>query len=154
LKLTAWRITKRKYASAAFTGEGARRFGGRWTSKGNAVVYTAGSCSLAALEMLVRLNSEEILKAYSVARVVFDSSLMQTIDQRKLPKDWQREAGPHKLRAIGDRWIAEGRHAVLRVPSAIIKMEFNYLLNPLHADFAKIAFGSMRPFFFDPRLAE
>jgi RES domain-containing protein len=154
VKLTAWRITKRKYAARAFTGEGARRFGGRWNSKGTVVVYTAGSCSLSALEMLVHLESHQILEAYAVAEVTFDSRLMQTIDHGKLPKDWRAEPAPIQLKAIGDRWIAEGLCAVLRVPSVIIETEFNYLLNPNHHDFRKIVIGPNRSFSFDPRLAK
>ncbi len=59
--VTAWRITKRKHARNAFTGEGAREFGGRWNNPGTAIVYTAQSQSLAALEMLVHLDSSELL---------------------------------------------------------------------------------------------
>jgi RES domain-containing protein len=63
--VSAWRITKRKHAKTAFTGEGARLYGGQWNSPGTRVVYAAQSQSLAVLEMLVHLDSAEILKHYN-----------------------------------------------------------------------------------------
>ena len=59
--ISAWRIVKRKRARAAVTGEGARLYGGRWNSAGASIVYTAGSQSLAALEIVVHLDSSELL---------------------------------------------------------------------------------------------
>ena len=66
MSIAAWRIFKPKHAAMAFTGEGARQFGGRWNSKGTAIVYTAGSAALAALEMLVHIASHELLEAYQL----------------------------------------------------------------------------------------
>ena len=75
--VNAWRITKRKHARDAFTGEGAREFGGRWNNPGTAIVYTAQSQSLAALEMLVHLDSSELLAKYVLIGVEFDQALIK-----------------------------------------------------------------------------
>jgi RES domain-containing protein len=152
VKLTAWRIFKPRHAASAFTGEGARLYGGRWNSKGTALVYTAQSCSLAALEMLVHLQAQQILESYEVAQVVFDSALVTGLQRAKLPHDWRAYPPPLALRALGDQWAARNASAILRVPSAIVEAESNYLLNPAHPDFAKITVGPACPFVFDPRL--
>ena len=71
-----------------------------------------------------------------------------------LPRDWRKSRAPATLRTLGDQWIAEGRSAVLRVPSVLIETESNYLLNPAHRDFSRCGFGKPKPFQFDRRLAK
>jgi RES domain-containing protein len=154
LKITAWRIFKKKHRASAMTGEGARRFGGRWNSRGVAVIYTSASPSLAILEMLVHLQAQEILGAYLLAPVIFDDGLVRLLSPKKLPSNWRKEPAPAALQAIGDRWIASRESAVVRVPSVIVATEFNYLLNPAHEDFCRCIWGKPRPFHFDPRLAK
>ena len=150
--LTVWRIIKRKHAKTAFTGEGARLYGGRWNSSGVAVIYTAQSQSLAALEMLVHLDSSELLDKYVLFGVDVEESLLSRVEVSKLPRDWRADPPPANLRAIGDEWIAIGSSAVLRVPSAVIAGESNFLINPRHCDFSKLRIGEPVPFRFDPRL--
>jgi len=150
--VTAWRIAKRKHARAAFTGEGARLFGGRWNSPGLAVVYTAQSQSLAALEMLVHLESPELLANYILFEVGIDESLISRVELSQLPKNWRVDPPPANVRAMGDSWLVGGASAVLRVPSALVPGENNFLLNPHHKDFPKLHVGKPLPFRFDPRL--
>jgi RES domain-containing protein len=150
--VTAWRIAKRKHARAAFTGEGARLFGGRWNSPGMAVVYTAQSQSLAALEMLVHLESPELLANYILFEVGIDESLITRVELSQLPKNWRVDPPPAKVAAIGDAWVVSGASAVLCVPSALVPGENNFLLNPQHEDFPKLQVGKALPFRFDPRL--
>ena len=151
--ITAWRITKRKHARNAFSGEGAREFGGRWNNPGSAVVYTAQYQSLAALEMLVHLDSSELLQKYVLIAVEFDESLITRVESSALPRQWRSEPPPSEVRLIGDEWILSGTSAVLQVPSALVPGESNFLLNPGHKDFAKLSFGKPLSFRFDPRLA-
>jgi RES domain-containing protein len=152
--VTAWRITKRKHSRHAFTGEGAREFGGRWNSPGTAVVYTAQSQSLAALEMLVHLDSSDLLMKYVLIGVEFDDSLIGRIEPSALPRNWRSDPAPAELQAIGDNWVLAGSSAVLQVPSALVPGESNFLLNPEHRDFARLTFGKPLAFGFDPRLAK
>jgi RES domain-containing protein len=152
VNLTAWRIYKPMHAATAFTGYGARLYGGRWNSKGTAVVYVAQSCSLAALEMLVHLQVQQILESYVVARARFDSALVTDLERSQLPDDWRADPAPLTLRTFGDQWVAQGVSAVLRVPSAIVEAESNFLLNPAHTDFPKIIVEPGKAFVFDPRL--
>jgi len=151
--ISAWRIVKRKFARAAFTGEGARLYGGRWNSAGVAIVYTAESQSPAALEMVVQLESSELLDRYVAIEVGIDESLVAKIELSLLPRNWRADPPPAKVREIGDAWAASGSSVVLQVPSVLIPAERNFLLNPRHPDFAKLSMGTPSRFRFDPRFA-
>lgn len=153
MKVTAWRIAKQKHAKTAFTGEGARLFGGRWNNPGTSIVYTAQSQSLAVLEMLVHLDSPELLGKYVLFEIGMDDSVIGHVDPSRLPKSWRVDPSPAGVRAIGDDWIDAGTSAVLRVPSALIPSENNFLLNPRHKDFPRLSIGKPMPFSFDRRLA-
>lgn len=152
MTVSAWRIVKRKLAREAFSGEGARLYGGRWNSPGVLVVYTAQSQSLAALEMLVHLENPDVLAEYVVIEARFADSLITRIPRANLPNDWRANPAPASARAIGDAWIAAEPSAVLELPSAIIPAEKNFLLNPQHRDFAQIEIGEPQEFEFDLRL--
>jgi len=152
LSLTAWRIIKARFAASAFDGEGARRFGGRWNSKGTPMVYTAGSQALAVLEMLVHLEASDLLKYYRLIPVTFDEMMLEAVDRKTLPANWRRRPTPAGIRAIGDAWAASAESVVLRVPSVIVPAESNFLLNPIHPDYVKLKIGKPQPFRFDVRL--
>jgi len=147
--LQAWRIVKAKHAATAFFGEGAATTGGRWNSRGIPVVYASSTQALAVLESLVHLNPPVPFK-YVAFRIEFDDALVAT--PGALPEDWTLEPPGPASKSIGDAWVRTSQSAVLAVPSAIIPMESNYLLNPAHPDFKKISIGPLLPFAFDPRL--
>lgn len=150
--LSGWRIVKARHLRGAFSGEGSRRFGGRWNSVGVPMVYTAGSMSLAALEMLVHLDADELLQAYWAVEASFDESLVTEIDRSRLPPGWRAGEPSASTREIGDAWVRSARSVVLRVPSVIIESEHNYLLNPRHPEFSRVRLAQPRRFAFDPRL--
>ncbi len=136
-----------------FDGEGAYRFGGRWNWRGTRILYTAGSLSLAALEMLVHLNDEEILLAYSYATAEFDEGLILSIENfRPLPDNWSDSPPPFQIQRIGDEWAREQASVVLKVPTSILPVEFNYLINVEHPEFSKVKLGKPQTFTFDERL--
>jgi RES domain-containing protein len=148
----AWRIVQAHVADRAFTGEGARRYGGRWNSKGFAVVYTASSISLAILEVLVHIPIYGILEEYVHIPVEFDQDLAATLNSKNLPDDWNQDPSPLAIRQIGDSWVENLESVILEVPSAIVPTEKNYLINPAHPAFKKLKIGSPTKFQFDPRL--
>lgn len=154
MSFTAWRITKRKYAKTAFDGSGARKFGGRWNSHGTLVIYTAQSQSLAVLEVLVHLERPRALQEYVLIPVEIDEPLVRTVELADLPKQWRQYPGPPALREMGDDWVRSGASAVLKVPSALIPAENNFLLNPAHADFKRLVIGEPAAFEFDARLVK
>jgi RES domain-containing protein len=150
--IRAWRLIKAEHADDAFAGEGARRGSGRWNSKGVRVVYTSGSLSLATLEVMVHTPFYSALKNYVCIPVDFDSSLSQLITTEDLPDNWKADPIPKSVRDVGDRWVRNQESVILKVPSAILPVEYNYLINPSHPDFEKVVIHSPQKFAFDPRL--
>lgn len=149
--LTVWRMVTDRFAETAFSGEGARRYGGRWDRKGTPVVYTAASQSLAMLEMLVQ--DDPLLARYAVIPATIPQEVsIEIVAIEQLPDDWRNGQAPRFLQDIGMRWIAENSSAVLAVPSAVIPAEKNYLLNPLHRDFSRIVIGNPEQIITDGRL--
>jgi RES domain-containing protein len=148
---TVWRITTARFAQTAFSGEGARLYGGRWNPKGCEVVYTAESQSLALLELLVQ---DDPLRAnYVLIPAVLPSDLRMTqLDAGELPDNWRTIGARDVLQAMGLEWIRNGQTAVLSIPSAVLPEERNYLLNPRHPDFARIVIGAPRSLQTDTRL--
>src|SRR5579863_3138961 len=147
-----WRICRRRYAEEAATGEGARLYGGRWNSRGLSVVYASTSLALAAVETFVNLEPNLAPDDYvSNAVNVADSLAMERVEVKALPRDWYRSRN-EKLQAIGDEWVRSGRTVGMFVPSAVIRGDWNVLLNPAHADFPKIKFQEPEPFLFDARM--
>ncbi|HUF10951.1 MAG TPA: RES family NAD+ phosphorylase [Rhodothermales bacterium] len=149
--MRVWRLVHARHAADAFSGEGAARFGGRFNSPGVAVVYTSGSLSLAMLELIVQVGSPRRLLDFVYLTADFDSGLVEHLEE-PLPSGW--DALPHHSvgQKLGDRWIGEGRSAVLRVPSVVVTGEFNYLINPHHPDSAAIEISEPSRAPFDVRI--
>ncbi len=152
--IRVWRLVKPRFAATAFDGEGARRQAGRWNSEGTPIVYTASTVSLAALELLVHADVEDMPAAYVAIAVDIPHSVrIESIEISTLPRHWRVSAPyPRQCQALGDGWFASGRTAVLAVPSVVVPMERNYLLNPAHPDFPKLMIGRPDKFRFDNRL--
>jgi RES domain-containing protein len=138
--MLAWRLCRRPHAD--ISGEGARKFGGRWNSPGRAVVYLAEHPALAALEVRVHLDlpfdllpADYVLLSVSVP----DGSIGDTTTATE-------------PMATGNAWLAARETAALRVPSILVPHAFNILLNPLHPAAADATIASVEPFRFDPRL--
>lgn len=149
---TAWRIVKKRYAGAAFDGEGARRYGGRWNPPGISVVYASETRALCLLEVLAGIRSVKPIHAYVLIPVTFDDSLVTSVALDKLPTNWRQSPPPASTRRIGHDWIDHKDSLILRVPSAIVPEEVNYLLNPAHPDFANVEIGARQDVTIDRRL--
>ncbi len=151
---SGWRLQDARHAAAAFSGEGSRRWRGRWNSRGTAMVYLSAYQSLSVLEVFVRRRPFVPGNAFVLTGAMWDEKLMETFPASQLPADWRSLPQGLGTAAIGDRWVNEGRSAVLAVPSAIVPAENNYLINPAHRDFRRIKIGNSMPFGFDPRLLQ
>lgn len=150
--ITAWRVVHRRYARTAFDGEGARRVGGRFNSKGTLMVYAADSLALAMLEVMVHVPDYRALHDRVAIPARFDEALFDVLDEADLPAAWDATPPSRETQAIGDTWVASGRTPVLRVPSVVVAHAFNYLFNPDHPNFARIDFGAAEALRIDPRL--
>ena len=149
--LTVWRLVTARFADSAFSGDGARLYGGRWNRKGTPMVYTAGSQSLAMLEMLVQ--DEPLRARYAMLSATLPMNLkIESVTQAELPADWRDAGTRDHLQAIGTEWQRRGSSAALAVPSVVIPNETNYLLNPRHPSMARIVIGKPREFITDLRL--
>lgn len=147
-----WRICRRAYAAEAATGEGARLFGGRWNSRGIRVVYASTSLALAAIETFVNLEPNlQPADLVSIEGEIPERIEPARLDLKTLPLNWHR-IRDESLRRFGDEWMHHGHSVALLVPSAVIRSDWNILLNPAHADFAKIKFSEPQPFEFDARM--
>jgi RES domain-containing protein len=116
------------------------------------VAYASDSIALAALEVLAHLQSMAVLQAYSLVSVRFPEESLELLETAALPARWRRFPSPPENQAIGDRWVAEGRSLILRVPSAIVPAAANFLINPSHPEFRQVVVGRPERFAFDPRL--
>jgi RES domain-containing protein len=148
---SVWRIIKAKHIATAFSGEGASKTGGRWNSRGVAVIYASESEPLAALETLVHIGMGSRIR-YSIIRLDFEGAMVETLTRSALPPNWKAEPPGPATKQLGDAWAKAARSAILAVPSVIVPSGINYVLNPAHPDFLKMVFGKPKAFTFDPRL--
>ena len=140
--ITAWRLVREKRAADAFLGEGARLYGGRWNHRGTPMVYVADSKAAHALLRFVFFRVE----------IPDDDIAVESLPPHQIPSNWREEPPPHETKDVGTAWVHSAPSPVLRVPSVIVPIENNYLLNPRHPDFTKIRIGEPEPFSFDPRV--
>lgn len=133
--IRVWRICKREYKDSAFSGEGAKLFGGRFNSEGVAAVYTSGSLSLSLLEILVQANDRSYLRHCVVFRADIPKSLVDTPEVTDLPDGWDQIPYGHASQHFGNDWLLSKKSLALRIPSVVIPIEYNYVLNPNHPGF-------------------
>ncbi|MDA8138097.1 MAG: RES family NAD+ phosphorylase [Desulfobacteraceae bacterium] len=154
MKIKAWRITKKKYAKKAFAGEGAKTFGGRWNPPGHLAVYTADSLSLAILELIVHLDKDEDIRDFVAIPVEFDEVLVTTWPESELPRNWSQHPIPDQTQQLGKAWLEENQYLALKVPSSVVPNDSNYVINPLHPEFASLKIGKPQSLYIDPRLSD
>jgi RES domain-containing protein len=155
-RIRVWRVEKAIFAATVKTGEGARVAGGRWNSPGLPAVYCSQSLALAVVEILVHAATAE---ERADPRVWFELSLaasvVRIISPKQLPAGWDSPLLHPATAAIGDAWLSGRESVALRVPSAVIPGEWNYILNPRHPRFRRaIKWSSPRGFAIDRRLVE
>ena len=151
---SAWRIVRAARVKSAFSGEGARIYGGRWNSRGTAVIYVSEHESLAALELLVHLTPLPPHDRYLSFRLEWDKKLTEHFPVKSLPPHWNAEPPDFRTMQVGDDWVRSGKSVALAVPSVLSASEVNFLLNPKHPDFKKIKISQPVVYRFDSRLLD
>ena len=149
---SAWRIVRAARVNSAFTGEGARVYGGRWNSRGTAVIYVSEHESLAALELFVHLTPLSPNDRYRSFRLEWEDKLTEYFPVKNLPPHWNAEPPTFQTMQIGDEWVRAGKSVALAVPSVLSTSEMNFLLNPKHPDFKRIKISQPVQYRFDSRL--
>ena len=147
-----YRLSKEKYKTD-LSGIGAEKFGGRWNSKGVRMVYTADSRALAKLEVAVHTALHRIPKNYFLTVIEIPDTSIVTYDVGRLKgKKWKNNPPIKFTQSEGDAFIAANTGLALKVPSAVVEGDFNYVLHPSHPDAALISISSTQKFLFDMRL--
>ena len=150
--MIVYRLSKSTY-SKDISGRGAELSGGRWNSKDISILYTSESRALCTTEIAVHTPLGNVPLDYEICSIeIPDDSIIFDIDLTRLPADWNSIPYSHGTRKIGDSFINENRFLVMKVPSAVVQGEYNYLINPRHIDFHKIIIQSVEAFNFDERL--
>jgi RES domain-containing protein len=144
--MIAFRISKANYAKSLQASGSANR----WNRSGQFVLYCASSRALATLELLAHRNAIMPKAPYKLMHMEFDERLVTSIG--KLPKQWNTIAGMHKTQALGAAWYQKQGSVVLKVPSALIKDEYNFVINVNHPDFKKVSLVRTENFVWDGRL--
>jgi RES domain-containing protein len=132
----AWRVEKAEHAAVTTKGVGAFNVGGRWNRPGRYAIYAAENLSLALLEILVHAPDPEQRKRPRVRfRLTLAPEAIEEILLDRLPRNFGPTTPFALTQDIGDPWLEAQKFVALKVPSAIVPVEFNYVLNPLHPDF-------------------
>lgn len=150
--MEVFRLARQKY-SKSLSGKGAAISGNRWNSKGVEMIYTAQSRALAMAEVLVHLPLHQLPSDYKMMCIEIPEVLnIKSLKYKDLPKLWN--ALPHHISSqrIGDDFMMQNQFIALKVPSALVYGDFNYLINPHHADFKSIKIKSVDDFPIDQRL--
>jgi RES domain-containing protein len=148
-----YRVLRKAYARVPFDGEGAYRYGGRWSSAGTRLSYTSEHQSLAMLEYFVHLEADDAPPDLVLATAQIPDDLPnQRVAEDELPSHWRRFPAPDELARIGDEFVQEAKSCVLIVPSALAPHENNWLLNPQHASFRRVVVSGIEPLSYDPRM--
>ncbi|GAB3640223.1 RES family NAD+ phosphorylase [Spirosoma arcticum] len=147
--MEVYRVSKRQYQQDLI-GTGAYLAGGRWNTAGNYMLYTAASRSLAILEVLVHISRNRPIDDYSIIVLyVPDDLFINAVDPAALSNTWREEYT--QTQTIGDQWLVSESSILLKVPSALVKAEHNYLLNPSHGTFKLMKVLDFEPLHFDER---
>lgn len=152
--MQVWRLVRASRLEDAWSGEGARRFGGRWNSRGVALVYAASSLELALLEHLVHLDVELLPRdLHALCADIPDETLRGPPE--RLPSGWDRPP-PYRppVQAVGDRWARARESLALRVPASVLPRRFNVLINPAHPDIGRLRVLSQEPLPWPGRLID
>lgn len=148
-----YRVLRKAYARSPLDGEGAYRYGGRWSSPGTRLAYTSEHQSLAMLEYFVHLDAADAPPDLVLITAEVPANLpAQRVAADDLPSHWRRSPAPNELARIGDEFVARAERCVLIVPSALAPTENNWLLNPQHPDFRKVVVSRLESLTYDPRM--
>jgi len=150
--MIVYRIDRAKRKKDLLSGIGAEKVGGRWNKIGTRAVYTSQNISLAYLEIVMHLDiSEDLPDDRILVRIEIPDDV-NIIEEKKIPKDWNSFPYNSATQKVFTKFCDDHKGAVLKVPSAIVKSEGNFIINPLHPDASKIKVVKIEKFLFDNRL--
>ena len=149
--MEVFRICKEEYSGSLKSSGSANR----WNLRGQNVIYTGSTRSLSTLELVVRRSSIAPVNNYKVMviSIADDDYLFKQIHINELVENWRTLAAYSTLQEIGSKWYISQGSLILKVPSAVIPYEYNYIINNEHPDFAKcVRKVRVEDYFWDKRL--
>lgn len=149
--MKVYHLGKTKFADD-LTGKGAELFGGRWNRQGTSCIYTSGTLSLALLEYAVNNSLDNIPRALSYTIYEVPDKGYKRFEISDLPGNWTARPTPISTQDFGTLLLKENKYLVLAIPSVVVPLEYNYLINPMHKDMEKIKIVAKQDFVFDVRL--
>ena len=148
--MLVYRISHCKFIND-LTSTGAALHGGRWNNKGMYILYTAASPSLALLESLAHIKNV-VSQNFCMICLDIPEDNVTAIQAADLPAHWRSFPAPDVLKKLGDNFIHDGTYLAIKLPSAIMPEEQNYLINPAHKEFEKIKTLFSRKIVLDTRV--
>jgi RES domain-containing protein len=150
--MIVYRLSKERFKDD-LSGDGAAKFGSRWNSEGISMIYTGQSRALCAAEVAVHIPIGVLPNLYYMISIYIpDEEPVAQLSIDELPSDWNDVSGSTSTQSIGDLFVREKKYLLMKVPSAVIKGDFNYLINPAHPSIAKVKIITTELFPFDKRL--
>lgn len=150
--MKVYRLSRKKYANE-LSGVGASKYGNRWNSKGVEIIYTAESRALAMAEVLVHLSLDTLPSDFQMIAIEIPENLtIQTLSIAELGEEWSSFSASLHTQKIGDGFIQNNKKLMLKVPSAVVHGDYNYLINPNHPDYTKVKIAEIVSFPFDRRI--
>ena len=147
-----FRLSRIKYANE-LSGVGAAKFGNRWNSKGTEIIYSAESRALAMAEVAVHLSLAALPKDFMMIEIEIPTSIkINILSEKSLSENWNNFPHTLETQLIGDEFIHSNKFCVIKVPSAVVKGDYNYLINPHHKEMKKIKIIEISDFPFDKRI--
>jgi RES domain-containing protein len=150
-----FRLCRRPFSRSPLDGRGGLFASGRWHTPRRLVCYASDSLALASLEILVHCEPELVPGDLVAVEINVPRGVaMDELDAEVLPRTWRRYPAPSSLQRLGNAWLDRNTACVLRVPSALVPSESNFLINPVHPDRRRLRVVQKVPFQFDPRLVD
>lgn len=149
--MIVFRLSQEKYKED-LSGIGAELHGGRWNSKGRRLIYTGESRALCTTEIAVHTPLGIIPVNYFLQTIDIPDSEILELDKTKLDSNWKAFPHVNSTKLIGNNFIDNSHALILKVPSAVIQDDYNFLINPSHKNFKKVKMISVEEFGFDKRL--
>lgn len=149
--MEVFRLASKRFPS--LDGAGGLYSDGRWHSQGRPIVYTASSRSLSVLERFVHEQSIDVPSLVMMSIYIPDDIDYQHYTASTLPDEWDTidNIFQSQTQALGDTFLEDNRYSYLKVPSAIVPHEYNYLINPSHKDSQRIRINESLPYHYDQR---
>ncbi len=147
--MIVYRLSKEIYAND-LSGKGAEIAGARWNSKGRPALYTGQSIALCVAEIAVHIPLGILPRDYRLVHIEIPD--VEFFEPKRLPKDWNIFPHPNSTQKIGDKFLKENKFLLMKVPSAAVQWEFNYIINTRHINFSEVKIKTIEKFTFDDRL--